>query len=69
MEQASGKFPLYPKQRFFDILVDIREKITLLPIHVTLFWVEGHQLQRHGRQSYMGEINNKCDYLAKYFGK
>ena len=26
MEQASGKFPLYPKQRSFDMLVDIIKK-------------------------------------------
>ena len=26
MEQASGTFPLYPKQRSFDMLVDIRKK-------------------------------------------
>ena len=37
MEQASGTFILYPKQRSFDILVDIRKKIILLPIHVTFF--------------------------------
>ena len=27
--------------------------------------MEGHQLQRHGRQLYMEDINDKCDYLAK----
>ena len=67
MKQASGTFSLYPKQRSFDILVDIRTKMKLLPIHVTFFWVEECQLQRHGKQSYIGEINDKCDYLVKMF--
>ena len=67
MEQASGTFILHPKQRSFDMLVDIRKKIALLPITITFFWVEGHQLERHGKQSYMGDINDKCDYLAKQF--
>ena len=37
MEQASGTFPLYPEQRSCGMLVDIRKKITLLPIHDTFF--------------------------------
>ena len=69
MEQASGTFPLYPKQRSFDILVDIRTKIALLPIHVTFFWVEGHQLQRHWRQSYMGKATINVTTWQKCFGK
>ena len=47
--------------------MDIRIKIKLLPIKVTFCWVEGNQLQRHGRQLYMGEINDKYDYLANLF--
>ena len=58
IEQAFGTSSLYPKQRPFDMLVDIRKKITLLPIQVTFFWMEGHQLQRHRRQSYMRNIND-----------
>ena len=59
MTQASGRFPLFSTQRSFDLLVNIRTKLKQLPITVTFFWVEGHQLQRHGQQSYMGEINDK----------
>ena len=44
MTQASGCFPLFPTQRSFDLLVDIRTKLEQLPITVTFFWVEGHQL-------------------------
>ena len=66
MIQARGNFPLCSKQRSF-MLVDIRNKIKLLPITVTFFWAERYQLQRHGRQSYMGELNNKYDYLANIY--
>ena len=61
------KKSLYPKQSSFDMLVNIRKKITLLPIHVTFFWVDVHQFQRYWRQSYIWNINDKCDYLAKTF--
>lgn len=64
--QARGNFPLYSKQRSF-MLADIRNKIKPLPITVIFFWVERYQLQRHGRHSYMGEINNKYDYLANIY--
>jgi len=67
MKQASGHFPLFPTQRSFDLLVEIRKKIERLSITVQCFWVERHQLQRHGQQSYMGEINDKCDLLAKMY--
>lgn len=50
MEQASGNFPLYSAQ-FFYIMVDIRAQIKLMPITIVFFWLEGHQLQRHGQQS------------------
>ena len=49
------------------MLVDVGTKKKLLPIKVIFFWSEGHQLQRHGKQSYVGEINNKCDYLANVY--
>lgn len=64
MEQASDTFLLFPAQCSFDILVNIRANISLLPITIKLFWVEGHQLQRYGHQPYLGEINNKFDNLA-----
>ena len=67
MEQAGGTFPLYPTQRSFDMLVDIRAKIQQLPISVTLFWVEGHQIVKHGHQSYLGKLNDQCDTMAKIY--
>lgn len=67
MKQASGAFSLFSEQRFFDMLVDIRAKLKLVPLSVTLSWVEGDQLQRHGRQSYLGKINDKYDYLEKLY--
>ena len=48
MKQASDTFLLFPAQCSFDILVNKRANISLLPITVKLFWVEGHQLQRYG---------------------
>ena len=65
MEHAGGTFPLYPTQRSFNMLVDIREKIQQLPISITLFWVEGHQILKHGHQSYVGTLNDQCDTMAK----
>ena len=67
MEQAGGTFPLYPTQRSFDMLVDIRAKIQQLPISVTLFWVEGRQIVKHGHQSYLGTLNDQCDTMAKIY--
>ena len=65
-EQASGKFLVYPKQRSFDMLVDIRTKIKLL---LTLLFVEGRQLQRHRRQSNMGKATINVTTWQKCFGK
>ena len=67
MEQASGIFPLFPKQRSFDMLVDTREKHELIPITVAFFCVEGYQQQWHISQSYLGIINDKSDYLANIY--
>lgn len=53
-------------QRSVDMLVDIREKIKLLPISVTLFWVEGYQLHKHDQQSYLGELSDKCNRTATH---
>ena len=49
------------------MLVDLRPQLKLLLITVTFFGVEGYQLQRHGWQLYLGEINDTCNYLAKIY--
>jgi len=67
MEQAGGTFPLYPTQRSFDMLVDIRAKIQQLPISVTLFWVEGHQILKQGHQSYLGTLNDQYTMAKIYW--
>ena len=67
MEQARRKFLLHHTQRFFDMLVDIRVNIKLLPISVIFFWVEGHQLHKYSQQSYVGELNDKGDKMANKY--
>ena len=34
-----------------------------------LFWVEEHHLQWHKQQSYLGEINDKCDIMVNIYWK
>ena len=66
MKQASRQ-SLFPTHILFDLLVNIRSKITKFPIKVYFFLVERHQLKSHGQQSCMGEINDKCDLLTKIY--
>ena len=49
------------------MLVEIRENINLIHISVILFWVEYHQSHKHGQQSYLGEIYDKCDKMANIY--
>ena len=65
----TSKWNIYslPQTTFLWYTDGYTENISLLPIQVTFFWVEGHQFQRHGRQSHMGDINDKWDYLANMF--
>ena len=49
------------------MLVDLRPQVKLLLTTVTFFGVEGYQLQRHGWQLYLGEVNDTCNYLAKIY--
>jgi hypothetical protein len=65
MEEASGINPLVSSQMSFDLLVEIRQIVAALAIQVDFFWVEGHQLERHGKQDYCGTLNDICDSLAK----
>jgi hypothetical protein len=65
MKEASGKSPLVSSQQSFDLLTIIRRTVESLPIAVEFFWVEGHQMERHGKQDYNGNLNEICDGLAK----
>ena len=63
--EAASSDSLKSAQPSFDMLSDIRTKVNLPPCEVTFFRVEGHQQQRHGRQTYYGFLNDLCDGLAK----
>jgi hypothetical protein len=65
MKEASAATPLRSSQACFDLLAEIRQIVADLPITVTFFWVEGHQMERHGKKDYFGELNDICDSLAK----
>jgi hypothetical protein len=65
MKEAAGKSPLVSSQQSFDLLTIIRRTVESLPIEVEFFWVEGHQMERHGKQDYNGTLNEICDGLAK----
>jgi hypothetical protein len=65
MKEAAGKSPLVSSQQSFDLLTIIRRTVESLPIDVEFFWVEGHQMERHGKQDYNGTLNEICDGLAK----
>ena len=43
LETVSGTQPLKPQQPDFDLLCDIRTKLTRLPITVKWVWIKGHQ--------------------------
>ena len=45
----------------------MRENISYHPIKDLFFWVEDHQLQRHGQQLYLGENNDKYDLMANIY--
>jgi hypothetical protein len=65
MKESSGNSPLVSSQKSFDLLPIIRRTVESLPIAVAFFWVEGHQMERHGQQDYHGALNEICDGLAK----
>jgi hypothetical protein len=65
MKESSGKSPLVSSQKSFDLLTIIRRTVESLPIAVEFFWVEGHQMERHGKQDCNGDLNEICDGLAK----
>ena len=48
-----------------DLLTDIRSKLNTLPIEVEFFWIEGHALEKYGKESYEESLNRICDEMAK----
>ena len=55
----------------FDLLHSIQVKRkhiwSRFKIQITFFWVEGHQLERHGSETYEGTVNRLVDTLANEF--
>jgi hypothetical protein len=43
MKNIFGVWPLHPKQADYDMLKDLRKKISQSPLKWTRRWVEGHQ--------------------------
>ena len=57
--------PINVSSKSINLLTNIRTKLKLLPIDVEFFWIEGHALKKHGRESYVESLNRICDELAK----
>ena len=65
---AAGDWPLNPERPDFDLITDIRRKITKLPITVKWKWVEGHQ--DDDKSTHLDEwakANILVDNMAKAF--
>jgi hypothetical protein len=67
MEQSSLTRSVRPSDRSFDLLAEIQATCQRLPFQVELFWIEGHQTGRHGKEDYTGYLNRLCDNLAKSY--
>ena len=65
MKECSGKSPLQASQASFNLLQTIRIMIDKSKINFEFFWVEGHQLERHGKCLHEGTLNDLCDQWAK----
>jgi hypothetical protein len=67
MKQAALVGPVHPLMRSYDLLAEIRALRSQLTFTVELFWVEGHQQERHGKDDYFGHLNDLFDNLAKAY--
>jgi hypothetical protein len=67
LDQAGLSEPVRPSDRSFDLLTEIRSICVRLPVQVECFWIEGHQMERHGHEDYAGYLNRLCDNLAKAY--
>ena len=57
--------PIGVSSKSINLLTDIRSKLKVLPIEVEYFWIEGHTLEKHGKESYEEGLNRICDEMAK----
>jgi hypothetical protein len=67
MIKVSSPYPPSPTDPDYDLITDIRKKLTKLPITTTLQWIEGHQdkLIPFSRLSPLAQDNVLADGLAK----
>ena len=49
----------------YDLLRYITDKVETIPINIEFFWVKGHQDDFGEVITYEGQLNIKCDDLAK----
>jgi ribonuclease HI len=70
-EQSAGDWLLRPRQRDYDMLLDIRSRLQALPIQVNFRWVKGHQDSSppsNGRElDAWAKMNITADALAGQF--
>jgi hypothetical protein len=70
-EQSAGDWLLRPRQRDYDMLLDIRSWLQVLPIQVNFRWVKGHQDSSppsNGRElDAWAKMNITADALAGQF--
>jgi hypothetical protein len=67
LDIASADDPLKIFRPDFDILQDIRVRLSLLPITVNWRWVEGHQNEKGKTMDWWAWKNQKVDLNAKAF--
>ena len=70
-KQAQGEYPVAANQASADLVTAIRKKITKLSrrfgLAIKIIWIEGHQLEKHGSEDYLGYLNRMVDSMAKAF--
>jgi hypothetical protein len=66
--KASSTWPRSPTDMDFDLLCDIRKKITRLPVTITWQWIEGHQDTHRPYHTLSGlaQDNVQADQIAKF---
>ena len=56
---------LSPQAKSVDLVMDIRRKITKLPIVVEFFWIKGHAAETLGSETYEQYLNCLCNEKEK----
>jgi len=69
MKTIFREWLLHPKQADYNLLKDLRKKISQSPLTLTGRWVEGHQddLLRFEEINRWSQLNVECDRLAKAY--